>query len=480
MQPGNRSTLRHDHDFHSGIDLGLPADNFRSATPEIAAVHANETFEVIAKASKPKPVVIDRDPDFLVGADDGEIATPDHDEALDTMAAFLTDGFYEYFGEERQSFDLSADGFIKVKIAGLTKDARILAKHALEVWTDATGIEFKIVRKKAEIVFDDKTAEAYTYTTVDGNTITSAAINIGKSWLDYNGRGLQDYSMLTFIHEMGHALGLGHGGIYGGQPQDNPPAPLANDSWQATVMSYFSQDERDGVDADKAIPVTPMMADILAIQDLYGIESVHTGNDVHSFKADFMGLTARTIVDSAGIDTLDFSWSTKANIVDLHNETYSSIQGVRNNMLIARGTVIEAAIGGIAGDTIIGNNYANALYGNLGADTLTGNGGDDFFVFDTGARAANADTITDFTVGEDKLVFNNAMFRAIGPDGTLAAGTFAANGAGTPTDVFTRILYNSATGQLFYDADGSEDLPKALVARLDAGLDLSASDVLVI
>lgn len=480
MQPGKRSTLLNNHDLASGIDFGSPTDHFRGAGSNDAAVQAADAPGVFAKGSKPEPVVIDRDSDFLVGADDGEIATPDYDAALDTMAAFLTDGFYEYFGEERQSFDLGADGFIKVKIAGLSKDAKILARHALDVWTDATGIEFKIVRKRAEIVFDDDKPEAYTNTTVDGSTITSAAIFVGKQWLIDNGSGLQDYSMLTFIHEMGHALGLGHGGIYGGRPQDNPPPPLPNDSWQATVMSYFSQDERDGVDADKAIPVTPMMADILAIQDLYGIKEVNTGNNLYNFRADFMGLTARTIVDSAGIDTLDLSWSTKANIVDLHDETYSSIQGVRNNMLIARGTVIEAVIGGVAGDTLVGNDYANALYGNLGKDTLTGNGGDDFFVFDTMPGTKHADTITDFTVGEDKLVFNNARIGMVGPDGPLAGAVFAANATGLAADLYTHIIYDITTGELFYDADGSEDLPPLLVATLDPGLDLSAADVLVI
>lgn len=449
MRPGNQSTLRHDRE------------------------------------SRSSSVEFDRDVSFLVGAANGEIPTPDYDEELDTMAAFLTDGFYSYQNpaEERRSFDVGDDGFIKVNISGLAKDARLLARHALEVWTDATGIEFKIVKKGAEIVFNDNKPEAYTNTTVRGNTITSAAINVGKQWLIDNGNGLQDYSMLTYIHELGHALGLGHGGLYGGwqPPSGEPkPDPLPNDSWQATVMSYLSQDENDNVDADKAIPVTPMMADILAMQELYGIKALHTGNDVYRFKADFMGLTARTIIDSAGVDTLDLSWSTKANIVDLHDETYSSIQGVRNNLLIARGTQIEAVIGGKAGDTLIGNDYANALYGNLGQDTLTGNGGEDFFVFDTALGAKNADTITDFTIGEDKLVFDNARLAMLGPDGALADAAFAANSTGKAEDLYTHLIYNTATGELYYDLDGSEDIPRKLVAKLEAGLNLSAADVLVI
>ncbi|MGV3550541.1 M10 family metallopeptidase C-terminal domain-containing protein [Rhizobium sp.] len=420
---------------------------------------------------------IDRSSDFLEGAANGVISTPDYDEALDTMATFLTDGFYAYYGEERQAFDIGPDGFITVSIAGLSKAGKVLARQALDVWTDATGIAFKIVRKNAEITFDDNNPEAYTSNEVDGNTITSSVINIGKTWLTQHGSGLQDYSMLTFIHEMGHALGLGHGGIYGGRPETNPPAPLPNDSWQATIMSYTSQDKNDNVDADKAIPVTPMMADILAIRDLYGVKDVNTGDTLYNFKADFMGLTARTIIDSGGRDTLDLSWSTKANIVDLHEETYSSIQGVRNNMLIARGTVIEAVIGGSAGDMLIGNDYANALYGGFGNDTLTGNGGADFFVFDTAPGINNNDTITDFTVGEDKLVFNGM----IGPRGQLSDAAFAINTTGEAESLYTHLIYNSANGQLLYDLDGTEpNFNPRLVATLTPGLNLTAADVLVV
>jgi len=478
MSPGKRFTLRHDQDFVPAADAVSPFHSNSHAGREAG------TFDATARTAKDKPAKVDRDSDFLAGASDGADPTPDYDAALDTMADFLVDGWHDFYGEERRAFDVGTDGLITVQISNLSKAGQTLALHALDVWTAATGIDFKVVKTSAEIIINDNFASAYTEKEVSGNVITSAFINISDEWLTENGTGIYDYSMLTFIHELGHALGLGHGGIYsGGAPLPDtpePPDPLPNDSWQATIMSYNSQDENDSVDADYAIPVTPMMADLLAIQELYGVAELRTGNDAYSNKAAFKAGAALTVIDSGGIDRLDLSWTTKANLIDLTGEAFSSINGVKGNLAIARGTIIEAAVGGKAGDTITGSDYANALYGGLGADTLTGKGGEDFFVFDTAPSSGNADTITDFVAGEDHLVFNNAIFTAIGKDGDLKAKAFIANDTGLAADRNDRVVYNSSTGDVFYDADGSKSGKAILVATLDAGLALGASDIFII
>ena len=61
--------------------------------------------------------------------------------------------------------------------------------------------------------------------------------------------------------------------------------------------------------------------------------------------------------------------------INLNPETFSSVAGSTGNVSIARGTVIENAIGGFAGDTIVGNSANNLLEGMAGNDVLYGNDG---------------------------------------------------------------------------------------------------------
>lgn len=465
--------------------LSLPA------APEFAfAAHASASFE--GTGAKAKPVRVDRTPEFLEGAAAGENPVPEYDADLDTLAAYLTDGYWDDNGEARHSFDIEAGEAITFNITTLGKAGQKLARDAFETWTDLTGLKFEEVSSSGDIIFGDdgSNPSASAYSTVDGSAIVKSYVTITAPWLSTNGTGNYDYSMLTYIHEIGHALGLGHAGNYNGAATYDPEVHFANDSWQASVMSYFDQVENTDVDADRALAITPMMADILAIRELYGIVDVREGDDVYSFRADFeakvsfddryKGTTARTIVDSGGTDMLDFSWSKKAVVLDLNEESFSSINGVKGNLAIARGTIIEGAVGGTGKDTITGNDYANALYGNSGADTLTGNGGEDFFVFDTRATRASADVITDFEIGVDTMGLNNKVFKAVGRDGLLTDRAFAINVTGHAEDRKDRIIYDSDSGELFYDANGSKKGGSALVATLEDGLALDASHFLVI
>ena len=66
--------------------------------------------------------------------------------------------------------------------------------------------------------------------------------------------------------------------------------------------------------------------------------------------------------------------------------------------------------------------------------------------------AAQVDTIQGYSVADDTILLDDAIFTALGSPGTLAAGAFKAGTAATDAD--DRIIYNSGTGALLYDADG--------------------------
>jgi len=296
------------------------------------------------------------------------------------IADQLTTGFW---GGGPYAWDVEPGGSISVDISGLTASGKSLATSAMQVWTAVTGINFVSVNSGAELVFDDNESGAFANFNLTNGSISSANVNISTNWLSTYGTGLDTYSFQTYIHEIGHALGLGHAGNYNGSASYPNDALYANDSWQATVMSYFSQNENTTVDASLAYVITPMIADILAVQDLYGVAgNLRTGDTTYgdnSNAGDFYdntsGLdtpTTFTIIDDGGTDTIDTSSATQSQTVDLNGGSISSIFGLTGNLSIFTTTVIENFIGGSGQDTVIGNAANNNIQGGDGNDVLKG------------------------------------------------------------------------------------------------------------
>ena len=129
------------------------------------------------------------------------------------------------------------------------------------------------------------------------------------------------------------------------------------------------------------------------------------------------------------------------------------------------------------GQAVVGNAGGNVLDGKGGLDALVGLGGADAFTFTTALGAGNVDQVVDMTVGLDKIYLDNAIF-AVLADGALAAGAFRTDTAAADAD--DRIIYNSATGALFYDADGNGAGAAVQFATLSTGLALAAGDFFVI
>ena len=132
-----------------------------------------------------------------------------------------------------------------------------------------------------------------------------------------------------------------------------------------------------------------------------------------------------------------------------------------------------------AGDDVLaGNASANVLDGLGGNDSLTGGFGADQFVFGTALNAAtNVDRVVDFTPNTDKLVLDHLVFTSLAT-GALAAQNLATTG--TAQDANDFILYNSGTGLLAYDADGSGAIAAIPFATLVSRPVISAADFLVV
>jgi Ca2+-binding RTX toxin-like protein len=179
------------------------------------------------------------------------------------------------------------------------------------------------------------------------------------------------------------------------------------------------------------------------------------GNDTYVLGSS-TGATIDTVTDSGGLSDTITSEITR---------TLASYTSIENLTLI--GSVAANGTGNGSDNVIKGNLAANVIDGGLGADTisggagndtLTGGAGLDIFIFNAQLSAAtNKDVITDFTAVDDTIKLENTglgLFTTLAL-GNLAATAFAANATGATTTAAQKIIYNTATGALYYDADGN-------------------------
>ena len=170
---------------------------------------------------------------------------------------------------------------------------------------------------------------------------------------------------------------------------------------------------------------------------------------------------------------------------------YNSSAGVTVNLGAGTATgftsiaSIENVIGGSGGDTLTGNAGNNrldgfsgddTLDGGLGADTLIGAAGADAFVFSTALGAGNVDVVSGFSLADDIIRLDPAIFTALAA-GNLDADAFRIGAIAA--DAEDRIIYNSGSGELLYDADGTGAGAAIQFATLSVGLALTEADFII-
>ena len=183
------------------------------------------------------------------------------------------------------------------------------------------------------------------------------------------------------------------------------------------------------------------------------------------------------LVGGAGIDTASYG--------DNQGSVFVNLTLGRGYNNAAEGDTyegIENVLGGLFNDVLIGDDQANRLDGAMGADLLIGAGGADTFVFAHAPGATspfgspNVDNISDFASGIDKIELSKTAFAALNL-GALSASAFTTGTTATTAD--HRVLYDQATGNLFYDADGSGSGAAVLFAVLDNRTAITANDFII-
>jgi serralysin len=416
--------------------------------------------------------------------------------------------------------------------------AQMTAARSIFAATSAvTALTFQEIEETASrhadlrLALSDTPVPAWTYTIDDGP-------EGGDSWFGPAG-GRYDqpmpgtYAFWTFMHEIGHALGLKHAHEEGGFGI----MPVTRDSMEFTLMTYRSHVGAGVILRNEpyGFAQTLMMDDIAALQHLYGANfSTHSDNTVYRWSPTtgqaFINGAGQampagnrilmTVWDGGGVDTYTFSNYGNDLKIDLRPGGWSTTserqlaslggffhlaRGNIGNALLYEGdprSLIENATGGSGDDRVIGNSAANILRGGKGGDHLTGLQGDDTLIggsgndilrggpgadefrFDTKIyRGAKPDRIADFDTRADRICLDDAIFKALGNGAStklipLKKAFFTIGDHAKDANDF--VILNPHKGILFYDADGSGAGEAVRITMLSKNLKLTAADLFVV
>ncbi|WP_272481065.1 beta strand repeat-containing protein, partial [Microcystis aeruginosa] len=184
-----------------------------------------------------------------------------------------------------------------------------------------------------------------------------------------------------------------------------------------------------------------------------------------------------TLTNNKGIVTISDTLTANVTTTLPANVENLTLTGTTN--INGTGNTLNNVITGNSGNNILNGSDGNdTLIGGTGNDTITGGAGSDRFTFNN--RNEGIDTITDFLSSQgDKIALSAAGFGS-----GLAAGvaiTAAQFVLGTTAlNASNRFIYNTITGRLFFDGDGTGTLAAIQIATLSSKPTLTASNILVL
>ncbi|MFO0018194.1 MAG: cadherin-like domain-containing protein [Synechococcaceae cyanobacterium] len=402
-------------------------------------------------------------------------------------------------------------------------------------WSDIAGAtSASLVLGSAQVGKKLRAQLRYTDLWGAANTVSSSAsatvVGVGINWTGTSGNDSK--SGTSWDDTLNGAAGsdkltglAGHDWLDGGAGIDTLAGGLGNDTYvvdnSSDLVTELTAEGYDTVLASVSYSLLSKAANVEALM-LTGSAAINgTGNTLDN---SINGNNAANVLNGgAGNDSMTGGGGNDTYVVDspgdviveasgggidlVQSSISCSLAGLLEveNLTLTGSAVINATGNGLA-NVLTGNSAANVLDGGAGNDSMTGGGGNDtlaggkgsdqltgglnadVFRFDTAPEKLNGvavvDIITDYSIAQgDRLELSSQAFTTLTgaavSAGLLAANAFLASSNGTASTSTQRILYNTSTGSLSYDPDGSGSTAAQAFAKLSAGLALSADQVLV-
>src|SRR5262249_8000997 len=202
----------------------------------------------------------DLDLDHLGGDGSVSISAAQPVGTIGQLADYLLNGYWTQFAHTTAHHWFS--NVITYNLGNLNASEQSLALTAMADWSQVANIAF-VAAGSANINFNHNgSLQASTGGIWSASTgqMFSATVDISSDWIARYGAVANTYGFQTYLHEIGHALGLGHQGPYNGSAVYGRDNIWANDTWQFSVMSYNDQSNYGGSLFNYVI--TPEMADM--------------------------------------------------------------------------------------------------------------------------------------------------------------------------------------------------------------------------
>ena len=342
--------------------------------------------------------------------------------------------------------------------------------------------------------------------TLNANVTTTLPANVENLTLtgttNINGTGNAANNILTGNSGKNTLTGsAGNDTLNGGTGIDTLIGGLGNDTYQVdTTTDTITENANQGTDTVQS-SVTYTLGNNLENLTLTGTTNINgTGNTLNNI---ITGNSGNNILNGAtGIDTLVGGLGNDTYQVDTTTDTITenanqgtdTVQSsvtytLGNNLenltltgttnINGTGNTLNNIITGNSGNNILNGSDGNdTLIGGTGNDTITGGAGGDKFTFNN--RNEGIDTITDFLSSQgDKITVSAAGFGGgLAAEVPLASAQFVLGT--TALNASNRFIYNTITGGLFFDGDGTGTLAAIQIATLSSKPTLTASDILVL